>query len=205
MASKSSTVILPLVLCLCAWWTSRRWSWRVVAMVGPVFLMAALASALSIWTQRLEGAGDPEWIRPISERVATAGYDVWFYLGKLAWPSPLVFIYPRWRRRGPGPSYLPVAAVGAVLAVLAWYRTGRLRPCFFAFCYFLVALIPILGLVDQFFWRYSFVGDHFQYLASIGPLAWPGRSSRLRPRCGIGDGAFLPRLGPGRSFWRSVS
>ena len=28
MASKSSTVVLPLVLCLCAWWVEGRWHWR---------------------------------------------------------------------------------------------------------------------------------------------------------------------------------
>ena len=31
MAAKSSTVILPVVLCLCAWWIEGRWHWRTVA------------------------------------------------------------------------------------------------------------------------------------------------------------------------------
>jgi tetratricopeptide (TPR) repeat protein len=194
MASKSSTVILPLVLGLCAWWLNRRWSWRVVAMLLPVLLLSAASSALTVWTQRLEGASDPEWIRSISERVATAGYDVWFYLGKLVWPSPLIFIYPRWHvAAGQVASFLPAAAVGAVFVALGWHRDGRLRPCFFAFCYFLVALIPVLGLVDQFFWRYSFVGDHFQYLASIGPLALAG--AVLTPSPGMRDRGW-GRLAP---------
>ena len=33
MASKSSTVILPIVLCLCAWWVEGRWHWRHIAKV----------------------------------------------------------------------------------------------------------------------------------------------------------------------------
>ncbi len=37
MASKSSTVILPVVLCLCAWWMEGRWRWRNVARVLPSF------------------------------------------------------------------------------------------------------------------------------------------------------------------------
>ena len=35
MASKSSTVILPVVLCLCAWWMEGRWHWRNAGESGP--------------------------------------------------------------------------------------------------------------------------------------------------------------------------
>ena len=45
------------------------------------------------------------------------------------------------------------------------------RACFFAFAYFIVALLPILGLIDTYIFQFSLVFDHFQYLASIGPLA----------------------------------
>jgi Flp pilus assembly protein TadD len=37
--------------------------------------------------------------------------------------------------------------------------------------YFIAVLFPVLGFFNVFFFRYSFVCDHFQYLASIGPLA----------------------------------
>jgi tetratricopeptide (TPR) repeat protein len=172
MASKSSTVVLPVVLLLCAWWTDRRWRWRTLAAVTPIFLMSLASSALSMWTQRLEGAGEKAWSRNLPERVAVAGKVVWFYLGKLLWPHPLTFIYPRWQVDWTHlASYLPAAAAFGILLILWWYRNRWPRPVFFAYAYFLVALVPVLGLVEQFFWRYSFVGDHFQYLASIGPLA----------------------------------
>ncbi|HTU01921.1 MAG TPA: tetratricopeptide repeat protein, partial [Candidatus Sulfotelmatobacter sp.] len=172
MASKSSTVVLPVALCLCAWWTSGRWQWRYLIALSPVFLMSLASSALSLWTQHLEGANDPQWSRALPERIAVAGKVIWFYIGKLLWPHPLIFIYPRWNVPWThAASYLPSAAVCALLLLLWWNRDGRLKPVFFAFAYFLAALLPVLGLADQFFWRYSFVGDHFQYLASIGPLA----------------------------------
>jgi tetratricopeptide (TPR) repeat protein len=44
----------------------------------------------------------------------------------------------------------------------------------FATLYFIVSLFPILGLFNVYFFRYSFVSDHFQYLAAIGPLALVG-------------------------------
>ncbi len=175
MASKSSAVVLPVALCACAWWMTGRLRWRHLLALSPVFLMSMASSALSVWTQHLEGANDPMWSRALPERIAVAGNVVWFYIGKLLWPSPLVFIYPRWRVDGThASSYLPLAAVCAVFALLWWNRNGRLRPVFFCFAYYLVALLPVMGLVDQYFWRYSFVGDHFQYLAGIGPLALAG-------------------------------
>ncbi len=86
MASKSSTVILPVIFCLCAWWMEGRWHWRNVARVVPIFLMSIAASALSIWTQMLHlpAVTDPQWVRTWPQRLATAGDVVWFYLGKLA-------------------------------------------------------------------------------------------------------------------------
>jgi protein O-mannosyl-transferase len=175
MTSKSSTVILPFVLGLSPWWIDGRWEWRKLTKLTPFFLMSVAASLLSIWTQNLEGANQSEYVRGWLERIAVAGKVVWFYLGKLAWPHPLIFIYPRWEIDvSRATSYLPTAAVGVVLFVCWWNRRGRLRPVFLAFAYFLAALLPVLGLIDHYFLRYSFVGDHFQYLASIGPLAVAG-------------------------------
>src|SRR5271165_4336617 len=177
MASKSSTVILPVVLCLCAWWVEGRWHWRNVVRVVPMLLMSAAVSAVSIWTQGLQlaAAADLQWVRTWPQRLAAAGDAVWFYLGKLLWPDPLITIYPRWQiDAGHWVSYLPLLGVIFLFCIL-WLKRGVwARACFFAFAYFLTALLPVLGLIDTFIFRYSLVFDHFQYLASIGPLALAG-------------------------------
>ncbi len=177
MASKSSTVILPVVLCLCAWWMEGRWRWRNVARVVPIFLMSIAASALSIWTQGLQLATvtDPQWLRTWPQRLATAGDAVWFYLGKLLWPYPLITIYPRWQIDAEQwVSYLPLLAVIVILCTFWLKRELWSRACFFAFAYFTAALLPVLGLIDSYLFEYSFVFDHLQYLASIGPLSLVG-------------------------------
>ncbi len=175
MASKSSTVILPLVLGLCAWWVERELRWRSMLRLWPYLALAAASSVLSLWTQRLEGASGAGWERSWPQRITTAGRVVWFYLGKLVWPQPLAFIYPKWQiNASQATAYVPVVLVLTVLFVL-WAGRGRWsRGLFMAFGYFLAALLPVLGLVDHYFLRYSFVGDHFQYLASMGPLALAG-------------------------------
>jgi protein O-mannosyl-transferase len=188
MASKSSTVILPVVLCLCAWWMEGRWRWRNVVSVVPILLMSIAASALSIWTQGLAlatGVTDSQWVRTWPERLTTAGDAVWFYLGKLLWPHPLITIYPRWQiDAGQWVSFLPLLAVIVILAIFWFKRELWSRACFFAFAYFMTALLPVLGLIDNPIFRFSLVFDHLQYLASIGPLAlagtgWPNWTRQL--------------------------
>jgi len=176
VASKSSTVILPLVLGLCAWWMEGRVNWRSLVRIGPILLLSIIASAATLWTVKLNALNDHSQVaRSLLERLLISGDVFWFYLGKLLWPSPLIFIYPRWEiHAGQGTSYLPVLAMIVLFVVLWRYRNTWARSWFFAMAYFVIALLPVLGLVDQYFWRYSFVGDHFQYLASMGPLALIG-------------------------------
>ena len=177
MASKSTAVVLPMILGLCAWWVKGRFRWRDVPQLAPIAVMALFPAALTLWTQKRPGL-DPyelQFVRSFPERLATSGDAVWFYLGKLVWPHPLIFIYPRWKiDPSSAVSYLPSLAVIALLLVLWRQRETAARPYFFAFAYFVGALLPVLGFIDGFFWRYSLVGDHFQYLAAMGPLALGG-------------------------------
>lgn len=175
MASKSSTVVLPFVLALCAYWLEGQWNWHRVWNLLPFVLLAAASAWLAAWTQGLDIAGRADWQRGWPERLAVAGRIIWFYLGKLAWPHPLIFVYPRWKIDTYNPrSYAPLMAVILMLAVLWYGRRSWARPTWFAFTYFIVALLPVLDLVNHYFVRYSFVGDHFQYLASMGILALAG-------------------------------
>jgi len=175
MAGKSSTVILPVVLCLCAWWVEGLRHWRNAVKIAPIFLMSAIASALTIWTPGHDETGHFNWTLSWPQRLVMSGDAVWFYLGKLLWPHPLVTIYPRWAiDAGQLVSYLPLLAVVIILFILWLKRDSWSRPCFFVFAYFLTALLPVLGFVDMTFFRYSFVADHLQYLAGMGPLALAG-------------------------------
>ena len=60
----------------------------------------------------------------------------------------------------------PLLAVIVVLSILWLKRDSWARPWFFVYAYFLPALLPVLGLVDNTIFRYSLVFDHLQYLAS---------------------------------------
>ena len=175
IASKFSTVVLPMVLWLCAWWIEGRWQWRHVVRLLPIFAMSIVASALTIWGHVSPGVVDGQVALSWPERVALSGDVTWFYLAKLVWPYPLMMIYPRWHIDATQLlSYLPLIALLIVLVYFWLNRQTWARPYFLALSYFLIVLFPFLGFFNQSFWIYSFVEDHLQYLAGMGPLALAG-------------------------------
>ncbi len=197
--SKPSTVMLPVALGLCVWWRETRIQRRHLLALAPFFILSAVAAGWTIWEQKFHsGAAGPEWSQTPLERAAIAGRVMWFYLGKIVWPEPLMFIYPRWTIAARDPA-IYVGALGAIAALaLLWLgRNGRLRPVFFAALFFVALLFPVLGFFDVYFFRYAFVGDHFQYLASMAPLALAGAAlTRGLPRAApLLAGALLFVLG----------
>ena len=106
------------------------------------------------------------------ERLLGAGCVVWFYLYKAFLPLDLVFVYPQWNiQAGNLLWWLPLLAALVVTAVLWWYRKSWSRPLLFAWCFFCVALVPVMGFVDVGFMKYSLVADHYQHIAIIGVIA----------------------------------
>jgi tetratricopeptide (TPR) repeat protein len=174
--SKPSVVMLPVVLALCVWWRTGRICRRDISVLAPFLLISALASVWTILEQKFHaGAIGAEWAQTWPERLIIAGRTIWFYFAKLIWPHPLIFIYPRWEIDSSQLiAYLPLLAVLAGMLVLWLVRARWSRAVFFAAAYYVVSLFPVLGFFSVFFFRYSFVSDHFQYLASMGPLALAG-------------------------------
>ena len=176
ITSKPSTVMLPATLALCLWWREGGFKQRDLRSFLPLILISLAASAWTIWEQKFHSlATGAEWVQTPLQRILISADAIWFYLLKLLWPHPLIFIYPRWTI---DPSrwfaWIPLVALFVVATVLFLKRNTALRPVSFAFAYFVITLFPVLDFFDVYFFRYSFVSDHFQYLASMGPLALAG-------------------------------
>lgn len=176
LLSKSSIVMLPAVLLLLAWWQRERIVRADIIRTLPFFVLSLLASVVAVWVQVREkisqGTGRG-WSLQLPERLIVTGKDLWFYASKAVCPVNLMFIYPRWSHNAHAlTEWLPL--IGAVaLGIILWRfrRYQAARAALFALGYFVLALSPVLGFFDQYFYRYSFVADHFQYLASIGVIA----------------------------------
>src|SRR5258708_22622330 len=79
-----------------------------------------------------------------------------------------------------------MTAVG-FLGILAYGKRWWGKLPFACLLFFAISLSPGLGFTSFYFMRYSFVGDHFQYLASIGVFALAGWiMARSLAKLGIG-------------------
>jgi protein O-mannosyl-transferase len=167
--SKTVAAMLPAALLILAWW--RRGTIdarRDVVPLLPFFAAGLAAGLLTAWVERtFIGAAGPAFHLSAAERVLVAGRALWFYAGKLLWPVPLIFNYPRWTVDTTAWwQYLfPLGAAAAFAA--CWAIRRRTRAPLAALALFAVALFPALGFVSIFPFRYSFVADHFAYLAAI--------------------------------------
>ena len=80
------------------------------------------------WVERrLIGAEGADFALSIVERCLIAGRAIWFYLGKLFWPTELIFIYPRWQVSRPfgGNILFPAAALLLLAGLWAVRRRWR--------------------------------------------------------------------------------
>jgi tetratricopeptide (TPR) repeat protein len=173
LLSKTVTASLPAALLLVLVWKGARNLPRRALELAPFVLIGVPLGILTAALERTQvGAVGEFWQQTALERMLIAGRVVWFYAGKLVWPSPLAFIYPRWEVDGAQAWQwlFPLGALAApAVAWLARHRVGA-GPLV-ALLFFGGTLVPALGFFDVAPMRFSYVADHFQYHASIGLLA----------------------------------
>ena len=170
LLSKTVTAILPAALLVLLWWLRGRLQWRRDLLpLLPWLGLAVPAGLLTAWVERVYiGAQGADFALTLPQRLLLAGRALWFYFGKILWPSNLMFSYPRWNiDPGDWPQYLfPLGIV--VLAVALGLLARRNRGPLAGFLIFAGTLFPVLGFLNVFPFRYSYVADHFQYLAVLG-------------------------------------
>ena len=172
LLSKTVTCSLPAVLLLLVWWKKGRVEKRDMLVMMPLFVLGALLGLVTLHLEKHAGASGTEWKLSFVQRCLVAGRALWFYAGQLAWPRDLTFIYPRWTiDAGAAWQYLfPLAALAVIVGL--WKLRSRIgRGPLVAVLCFAGTLVPALGFFDVYPFRYSYVADHFQYMACIGLIA----------------------------------
>jgi tetratricopeptide (TPR) repeat protein len=173
LLTKTVTATLPAALLVIFWWQRGTLAWkRDILLLLPFFLLGAFAGLATAWVERtLIGAQGAEFELTILQRALLAGRVIWFYVGKLIWPTNLTFIYPRWQVE-PAVWWqwlFPAAAVGVTVAF--WLLRRKFRGPLAAWLLFVGTLFPVLGFLNVYPFIFSFVADHFQYLASLALIA----------------------------------
>lgn len=194
LLAKSVTSTLPAAVLLLVFWKRGRITGRDFLPLVPFFALGATMGGITAWLEKHRvGAWGPEWDLSLLERCLVAGRAIWFYAGKLLWPARLTFIYPRWDVN-PAMWWWYLFPAGVALAVAGlWVLRRRIgRGPLVAVLFFLGSLFPALSFVDVFPMLFSFVADHFQYLASTGLIVLGAAS--LTRACG----PMLSRSSTGR-------
>jgi len=193
LLSKTVIATLPAALLLVFWWQRGKLSWKQdVLPLIPFFVAGVGAGLFTAWVEWVfVGASGSEYNFSLIERTLIAGRVIWFYLGKLICPVDLIFMYPRWHvSQVTGWQYL-FPAMALLVTLGLWLLSRRNRGPLAAWLFFVGTLFPALGFFNVYPFRFSFVADHFQYLAMIGPLTLAV----------AGIDKLFRRLKDGREFW----
>ena len=200
--SKTVTCSLPVVLFLILWWRRGKVDWRDIRLLLPFVVVGLVMGLLTAWYEvHYVGAQGEEWDISFGQRLLIAGRALWFYAIKLVWPVNLTFIYPRWELdvfdlwQWVWPLSFVIAAF-----CLWWFRERVGRGPLVGLACFSVTLFPALGFFDIYPMRYSYVADHFQYLASMGLIALSVGSVAY----GIEQWGLTPARGMSKGFGLTV-
>src|SRR5437764_3216811 len=174
LSAKATACTLPAALFLILWLQKKPITVRRVIQILPFVVLGIGMGLLAVWWERYHqgtNRGLFTFLSPI-ERILLASRAIWFYLSKIFWPSNLTFIYPRWNISPANLiDYIWLVAGIAACVVICFLRRYVGRGVEGAAAFFVATLSPVLGFVMLFTFRYTFVADHYQYLACIGPIA----------------------------------
>ena len=171
--SKTTACTLPAALFLILWLKKQPIDLRRVVQTIPFVALGIAMGLVTIWWERHhQGTQGELFAIALPERILVASRALWFYAGKLLWPANLTFSYPRWPISAGNPlDYLWLLITAAFGVAVYFMRRFFGRSVEVAALFFVATLSPMLGFIMLYTFRYSFVADHYQYLASIGPLA----------------------------------
>ncbi len=163
LLSKPSAVIFPLFVALID-----KGYFKIAFQKNRQILITALLSLpIILLTKMAQPDKVIEQIPPLANRLLVACDSVIFALSKILFPFFLTVNYGRTPTavlKGPFTIIAVVAVVG--IAILLW----RLRHRTFVtgILFFLLALIPVSGLIPFYYQKFSTMADRFLYLPLLG-------------------------------------
>jgi tetratricopeptide (TPR) repeat protein len=173
LAAKTTACTVTAALLLILWLNHKPINWLRLAQIVPFLVLGAGMGVLTMWWERYhQGTQGKLFALGLAERLLVASHAFWFYLGKLIWPVNLTFSYPRWTINPADPFAYGWLVAGSGLAVaICFLRRFVGRSLEVVTSFYVLTLSPLLGFIMLYTFRYTFVADHYQYVACIGPIA----------------------------------
>jgi tetratricopeptide (TPR) repeat protein len=174
VAAYPLAAVFPLVVLVLIWWERGELTLADIKPLIPHLLitLAVFVSAVVIdvkfGTRSGNAISSAIQISPL-DRVLVAARGIWFYLFKIALPIKLAFAYPTWETGKLWPIVFVVMLVAALAAIVI-FRSRLGRGFVATSLLFLIAIIPVVTIIDPIGWRSSFVADQLAYLAAIAVI-----------------------------------
>jgi tetratricopeptide (TPR) repeat protein len=173
LLSKTTACTIPAALVLILWFKhiplkAKRW-----LQVAPFLLLGLAMGILTVWMELIhQNTGRLDLgLNPV-DRVLLAGRALWFYVSKLILPLNLCFSYPRWKFDAANPGQYVWLLGCLIVAWCIWqWRNNLGRKTAAAIIFFPAMLFPMLGFFSLYTFQYTYVADHYQYVACIGLIA----------------------------------
>jgi len=166
LACKTSSVMFPVVLLLYSWWRRGGVGVRDLRAAAPFFAAAFAMGVATFWFQSTRAIGIAGTPGSFGLRLAEAGWSILSYAGMCLWPAGLAPIYPA--AEAALPAILPWLGIGAALGLFWLKREGWGRHALLGTGWFLLNLVPVLGIIPMAYFRVSPRADHFAYLPLVG-------------------------------------
>lgn len=173
LLSKTAAAPLPFILLGIAWWRRGRVEWTDIFRSATFFGVAGFLALITVVYQYHNAIGhdivrtDDFW-----SRLAIAGRAVWFYFYKTLLPLDLSPIFPRWHTGDTNwISFMPGLLLVSAFFVFWLFRASWGKPFLFGLGYAVIMFLPVLGFLNIYYFRFSFVANHWQYFSIIGPIA----------------------------------
>ena len=165
MLAKPGALTVPLLLLLIGR-VMLGLSWRRLAV--EILPMALVAVPLLIITKAVQPDSQQVWQPAFWQRLLVGGDALAFYLYKIFLPLSLGPDYGQAPRFVLDHDWVYLDPLLVIVIGVALWRSGG-RQGLVAPCLFVVALLPVLGLVSFDFQNISTVADRYLYLAMLAP------------------------------------
>jgi tetratricopeptide (TPR) repeat protein len=173
LLSKTTACTMPAALILILWMKHIPLKIKQLLQVAPYFLLGLAMGILTIWWEQIHQstARLPLGLTPV-DRLLLASRALWFYISKLILPLQLCFSYPQWKIDANDPLQYVWLFGCLIIAWSIWQWRNQLgRKAVAAVIFFPVMLFPMLGFFSLYTFQYTYVADHYQYVACIGLIA----------------------------------
>ncbi|TAM39844.1 tetratricopeptide repeat protein [bacterium] len=164
----------PVAVCFIFFPALYKW-WRDGKVTRREFrlsvILAAIGLFIALHTLYLEfyqvGARGSDFGLSFLERFILSARIMLFYPYKIIFPFDFVFFYPRWEvNANLWWQWLFSLAVILIAGALFIYRKKIGRGALALLIFYMISIFPVLGFLNVYGMKFSYVADHFSYLST---------------------------------------